>query len=43
MLLPGVTALEGAQVVGLNCDRGPRTMVLLIARIKDTVECAAAI
>ena len=38
-----ILAAEGAQVVGLNCDRGPRTMVPLIARIRDTVECAMAI
>ncbi len=38
-----ILAAEGAQVVGLNCDRGPRTMVPLIARIRDAVECAVAI
>ena len=38
-----ILAAEGAQVVGLNCDRGPRTMVPLIARIRETVECAVAI
>jgi betaine-homocysteine S-methyltransferase len=38
-----ILAAEGAQVVGLNCDRGPRTMVPLIARIRDSVECALAI
>jgi betaine-homocysteine S-methyltransferase len=38
-----ILAAEGAQIVGLNCDRGPRTMVPLIARIRDTVECALAI
>jgi betaine-homocysteine S-methyltransferase len=38
-----ILAAEGAQIVGLNCDRGPRTMVPLIARIRDTVECAVAI
>jgi betaine-homocysteine S-methyltransferase len=38
-----ILAAEGAQVVGLNCDRGPRTMVPLIAGIRDTVECAVAI
>jgi betaine-homocysteine S-methyltransferase len=38
-----ILAAEGAQVVGLNCDRGPRTMVPLIAKIRDTVECAVAI
>jgi betaine-homocysteine S-methyltransferase len=38
-----ILAAEGAQVVGLNCDRGPRTMVPLIARIRDMVDCAVAI
>jgi betaine-homocysteine S-methyltransferase len=38
-----ILAAEGAQVVGLNCDRGPRTMVPLITRIRETVECAVAI
>jgi betaine-homocysteine S-methyltransferase len=38
-----ILAAEGAQVVGLNCDRGPRTMVPLIAKIRDAVECAVAI
>ena len=38
-----ILAAEGAQVVGLNCDRGPRTMVPLIARIRETVECAVAV
>jgi betaine-homocysteine S-methyltransferase len=38
-----ILAAEGAQVVGLNCDRGPRTMVPLIAKIRDAVECAVAV
>jgi betaine-homocysteine S-methyltransferase len=38
-----ILAAEGAAVVGLNCDRGPRTMVALIARIRETVECAVAV
>jgi betaine-homocysteine S-methyltransferase len=38
-----ILAAEGAQIVGLNCDRGPRTMLPLIARIRETVECAVAI
>jgi len=37
-----ILAAEGAQVVGLNCDRGPATMVPLITRIRETVECAVA-
>jgi betaine-homocysteine S-methyltransferase len=38
-----ILAAEGAQVVGLNCDRGPATMVPLIRRIRETVACAVAI
>jgi betaine-homocysteine S-methyltransferase len=38
-----ILAAEGAQVVGLNCDRGPQTMVPLIAKIRETVECAVAV
>jgi betaine-homocysteine S-methyltransferase len=38
-----ILAAEGAQVVGLNCDRGPRTMVPLIAKIREAVDCAVAI
>jgi methionine synthase I (cobalamin-dependent) len=38
-----ILAAEGAQVVGLNCDRGPRTMMPLIEKIRDSVECAVAI
>jgi betaine-homocysteine S-methyltransferase len=38
-----ILAAEGAQVVGLNCDRGPRTMVPLISGIRDMVDCAVAI
>src|SRR5580700_3215206 len=38
-----ILAAEGALVVGLNCDRGPRTMLPLIARIRETVECAVAV
>ena len=37
-----ILAAEGAQVVGLNCDRGPRTMMPLMARIRETVDCAVA-
>ena len=37
-----ILAAEGAQVVGLNCDRGPQTMLPLIARIRDKVDCAVA-
>jgi betaine-homocysteine S-methyltransferase len=38
-----ILAAEGAQVVGLNCDRGPQTMTPLIAKIREAVDCAAAI
>ena len=38
-----ILAAEGAQVVGLNCDRGPATMTPLISKIRDTVECAVAV
>jgi betaine-homocysteine S-methyltransferase len=38
-----ILAAEGAAIVGLNCDRGPRTMLPLIARIRETVECAVAV
>jgi betaine-homocysteine S-methyltransferase len=37
-----ILAAEGAQVVGLNCDRGPQTMMPLLARIRETVDCAVA-
>ena len=32
----------GADVVGLNCIRGPRTMLPLMARIRDAVDCHVA-
>ena len=32
----------GADVVGLNCIRGPRTMLPLVARIRDAVDCHVA-
>src|SRR5262249_22197218 len=37
-----ILAAEKAQVVGLNCDRGPQTMLPLIARIREKVDCAVA-
>ena len=37
-----ILAAEGAQIVGLNCDRGPQTMMPLMARIRETVDCAVA-
>ena len=33
----------GAQIVGLNCDRGPQTMLPLITGIREAVDCAVAI
>jgi methionine synthase I (cobalamin-dependent) len=38
-----ILAAEGALVVGLNCDRGPQTMVPLIAGIRAAVDCAVAV
>ena len=32
----------GADVVGLNCIRGPRTMLPLIARVREAVDCHVA-
>jgi betaine-homocysteine S-methyltransferase len=32
----------GADVVGLNCIRGPRTMLPLLERIRDAVDCHVA-
>lgn len=37
-----ILADRGAAVVGLNCDRGPATMLPLIARIREQVGCAVA-
>ena len=37
-----ILAAEGAQIVGLNCDRGPQTMLPLIASIRENVDCAVA-
>jgi methionine synthase I (cobalamin-dependent) len=37
-----ILAAEGAQVVGLNCDRGPQTMLPLMAAIREAVDCAVA-
>ena len=38
-----ILAAEGAQVVGLNCDRGPVTMLPLVADIREAVDCAVAV
>ena len=37
-----ILADHGAAIVGLNCDRGPATMLPLIARIREQVGCAVA-
>ena len=37
-----ILADHGAAIVGLNCDRGPATMLPLIARIREQVDCAVA-
>jgi betaine-homocysteine S-methyltransferase len=37
-----ILADRGASVVGLNCDRGPATMLPLIAAIREQVDCAVA-
>lgn len=37
-----ILAGHGATIVGLNCDRGPYTMLPMLARIRETVDCAVA-
>ncbi|HEU5419083.1 MAG TPA: homocysteine S-methyltransferase family protein [Streptosporangiaceae bacterium] len=37
-----ILASHGATIVGLNCDRGPYTMLPMLARIRETVDCAVA-
>jgi len=37
-----ILAGHGATVVGMNCDRGPVTMLPLMARIREAVDCAVA-
>ncbi len=37
-----ILAAEGADIVGLNCDRGPQSFMPLIARIREAVDCAVA-
>ena len=37
-----ILADHGATIVGLNCDRGPVTMLPLLERIRDAVDCAVA-
>ncbi len=38
-----ILAAAGAQIVGLNCDRGPQTMLPLITGIREAVDCAVAV
>jgi betaine-homocysteine S-methyltransferase len=38
-----ILAAAGAQIVGLNCDRGPQTMLPLITDIREAVDCAVAV
>ncbi len=38
-----ILAAEGALVVGLNCDRGPRTMLPLAAAVREAVDGAVAV
>jgi betaine-homocysteine S-methyltransferase len=37
-----VLAGHGAQIVGLNCDRGPQSMLSLIGEIRAAVDCPVA-
>src|SRR5262245_59234754 len=37
-----ILADHGATIVGLNCDRGPVTMLPLLERIREAVDCAVA-
>jgi betaine-homocysteine S-methyltransferase len=37
-----ILASHGAAVVGLNCDRGPASMLPLLGGIRDAVDCAVA-
>jgi betaine-homocysteine S-methyltransferase len=37
-----ILAEQGATVVGMNCDRGPASMLPLVARIRETVDCPVA-
>lgn len=37
-----ILADHGADIVGLNCDRGPATMLPLIEKIRATVSCYVA-
>ncbi len=37
-----ILADNGATIVGLNCDRGPRSMLPIVARIRESVDCGVA-
>ncbi|MGD8623887.1 MAG: homocysteine S-methyltransferase family protein [Anaerolineae bacterium] len=37
-----IAAGQGAEIVGLNCSRGPGTMLPLIAQIREAVDCHVA-
>ena len=37
-----ILADHGADIVGLNCDRGPETMLPIIEKIRATVDCYVA-
>ena len=37
-----ILAGHGATIVGMNCDRGPATMLPLAARIREAVDCPVA-
>ncbi len=37
-----ILAGHGATIVGMNCDRGPASMLPLVARIREAVDCAVA-
>jgi betaine-homocysteine S-methyltransferase len=37
-----IVAGQGAEVVGLNCSRGPQTMLPLMAQIRQAVDCYVA-
>lgn len=37
-----ILADNGADIVGFNCDRGPKTMLPLLKRLRETVDCFIA-
>jgi betaine-homocysteine S-methyltransferase len=38
-----ILADSGADIVGLNCDRGPATMLPLMAKVRKAVDCYVAV